>query len=192
MTQSTNYSPNYNTHIGTFSPSTRRGARTLASFGPPNLTYMYSLALVTTLTHEESPFSSTNPSPTASKNFHAVDERIAYIDIHIHTWKLRVITGYFPHTGYCDTRVQHLYDTLTEVLRDAQTNHLHTIIAGDFNAQVGKRNANDTTAATGKFAFDPSNSRGEWLASWAARCLPRGLWGLGKARRAGFSDHSTI
>ena len=104
----------------------------------------------------------------AVRNFNAINERIAYVDVHLHSWKLRIISVYYPHTGYGDTHVQPMYDTLTEILRDAQTNHLHPIIAGDFNAQVGKHNDDDTTTTTGKFALDPSNSRGEWLTSWAA------------------------
>ena len=102
------------------------------------------------------------------QNFHGVDERIAYIDIHIRTTKLRIITAYFPHSGYGDTSVQRMYDALSTILHEARTQGLHPILTGDFNAQVGKRDDNDTTTTRGKFALEPCNSRGEWLTSWAS------------------------
>ena len=42
------------------------------------------------------------------RNFNAVDERIAYVDIIVNSCKLRVITSYFPHSGYGDTSIQRL------------------------------------------------------------------------------------
>ena len=61
-----------------------------------------------------------------------------------------------------------MYDTLSTIIHEARQHHLHPILTGDFNAQVGKRDENDTTTSRGKFALEPSNSRGDWLTSWAA------------------------
>ena len=33
----------------------------------------------------------------AVRNFNAINERIAYVDVHIHSWKLRIVSAYFPH-----------------------------------------------------------------------------------------------
>ena len=55
------------------------------------------------------------------KGFNAISSRMAALDIDIATWKLRVIASYFPHCGYADTHVQHMYDTLTTLLSETST-----------------------------------------------------------------------
>jgi len=99
--------------------------------------------------------------------FTPVDERIAFLDIDIHSWKLRIITAYFPHTGYSDACVQRMYDTLSTIISEGRKAHLHIILAGDFNAQVGKRGDDDHCRTIGNFGMEPANSRGEWLTTWA-------------------------
>lgn len=101
------------------------------------------------------------------QNFHAVDGHVAYLDIDIHVWKLRIITACFPRGGYGDASVQRVHDILSAIVHEARTKRLHPILTGDFHAQVGGRDDHDTNTARGRFALEPSNSRGEWLKSWA-------------------------
>ena len=101
------------------------------------------------------------------KGFNPISPRLATLDIDISTWRLRIFSAYFPHCGYADAHVQHIYDTLTTVLSETATQHRHAILTGDFNAQVGPRDIDERSSTTGTFALHPSNSRGQWLKSWA-------------------------
>ena len=70
--------------------------------------------------------------------------------------------------GYVDSHVQAMYDTLTTLLAETADQHRHAILGGDFNAQVGPRDDDEDDRTTGKFALSPTNSRGQWLKSWAS------------------------
>ena len=103
------------------------------------------------------------------KRFTPINERLAYIDIDIQKFKLRIITAYFPHTGYGDQHVQLMYDKLSEIKAAAKNCKRHIIICGDFNAQVGSRSEGESKRTLGNFGFGSSNSRGEWLKAWAGK-----------------------
>ena len=99
--------------------------------------------------------------------FNSISPRLATLDVDISTWKLRFISVCFPHFGYADVHVQHVYDTLTTLLSETTTQHRHAILTGAFNAQVGPRDNDDHSRTTGHFALGPTNSHGQWLKSWA-------------------------
>ena len=101
------------------------------------------------------------------QQFTPVDERIAYIDINITSMKFRLITAYFPHSGYGDAHVQRMYDTISTIKREAKQRKRHVILTGDFNAQVGSRMEDESRTTVGRFGMETCNSRGEWLKSWA-------------------------
>ena len=101
------------------------------------------------------------------KRFTPIDERIAYLDIDITRWKLRFITAYFPHSGYSDAHIHKMYDTLSTLKAEAFTQKRNTILTGDFNAQVGSRSDDEGNTTIGRHGMDTSNSRGDWLKSWA-------------------------
>ena len=99
--------------------------------------------------------------------FSPINERLATLDIDIHSWRLRLISAYFPHCGYADMHVQALYDTISTILAESTKQHRHPLLAADFNAQVGPRADDEFSHTTGNFALPPTNSRGQWLKSWA-------------------------
>lgn len=103
------------------------------------------------------------------QRFAPVNERLAYIDIDIYKWKLRIITACFPHSGYCDAHVQRMYDTLSDLRSDALQKKRHTLITGDFNAQVGSRDDDESKTTIGNFGYGATNLRGAWLKTWAAK-----------------------
>ena len=78
-----------------------------------------------------------------------IDERIAYLDVDITGFRLRIITAYFRHSGYSDPHIQLMYHILTDLLASSRQKQRHTILTGDFNAQVGSRTATDNSRTIG-------------------------------------------
>ena len=72
-------------------------------------------------------------------SFVPINERVATLTLRKHKFKVQIVGVYFPHCGYSDECVQQVYDILTNVLHEARTSKDHVVIAGDFNAEVGKK-----------------------------------------------------
>lgn len=100
--------------------------------------------------------------------FKAVSERVAYIDVVRKGFKLRVVTAYFPHSGYADHHVQEVCDALVDIKADAISKSMRTMIGADVNAQVGCSTDQVEHHTIGKHGLDPANSRGrgQWLKRW--------------------------
>lgn len=97
------------------------------------------------------------------KEFHVVNERIAYLRLWRRHLKMRVIGAYFPHGGYSDTKVQEVYSALSEIHREATSWRESTILGGDFNAEVGRAGEHDCRKVIGKHGLNNENHRGQWL-----------------------------
>ena len=106
------------------------------------------------------------------KSFTPVNERVACITLQRQKLKLQLIGVYFPHSGYPDSDVQQLYDTLECLLHESRTNRQHVVIAGDFNAEIGTRRETDNQKLIGSWSIGEQNYRGFWLKRW---CEPNEL-----------------
>eukprot|EP00973_Karenia_brevis_P089125 12359550-Karenia_brevis.AAC.1 len=60
-----------------------------------------------------------------------------------------------------------MYHKLSTLKSEALQHKRHVILTGDFNAQVGSQADGDSKATVGKHGMSCSNSRGDWLKSWA-------------------------
>ena len=102
------------------------------------------------------------------RKFEAIDERAAYMDITRHKLKLRLITAYFPHSGYADTHVQQVYNIISTIKREATKSKKHVVLAADFNARAGTATDDDNRHTIGRFGLGPCNARGQWFKNWAS------------------------
>ena len=95
--------------------------------------------------------------------FQPINERLAFVDIKRGKFSLRLVTPYFPHSGYADRDIQRMYDTLAPIHTEATTKHMHFLIASDFNAQVGPATDYDTHHTIGQYGLNPQDARSQWL-----------------------------
>ena len=106
-----------------------------------------------------------------SKNilrFKLVSERVCFLDVKIFGMNLRFVSVYFPDNTYPDAEVQQVYDTLSEIRREALKTRYKLVIAGDFNAKVGDEEGNKAHSSCGSFGYGTQNSRGQWLLTWSS------------------------
>eukprot|EP00973_Karenia_brevis_P083950 11648205-Karenia_brevis.AAC.1 len=66
----------------------------------------------------------------------AINQRLGYMDLNIGKWRATFVVAYMPHTGYQDWHIQHMYDSLTEILQKARQRRREVYIVGDWNAEV--------------------------------------------------------
>ena len=81
--------------------------------------------------------------------------------------ELSIILAFFSHSGYGDEDVQEMYNTLSELIKEARDHKLKVVIGADCNAQVGTPDEDENTRYIGQFGMRNSNARGQWLKSWA-------------------------
>ena len=101
------------------------------------------------------------------KQFHPVNERIAYVDIARKKFRIRIVAAYFPHSGYEDEHIENMYEILGNIRIEAKQKGLQFVMGADCNAQVGVAQEDDDPRVIGQFGMRDANGRGEWLKNWA-------------------------
>ena len=81
--------------------------------------------------------------------FRPVSERICFLDVRMFGFCYRFVSVYFPDSTYPDAEVQKVYDSLAEVHNDAVRKTYKVVIAGDFNAKIGKDEENQSHSSCG-------------------------------------------
>ena len=97
------------------------------------------------------------------QNFEPLNERVAYLTMKIKHKEILVVGTYFPHSGYPDSAVEEVYDTIAKILEEGKKRQQRMIVAGDFNAEIGERNEFDDPRYVGKHSIGITNPRGAWL-----------------------------
>ena len=85
--------------------------------------------------------------------------------------KACIIAVYMPHAGKCSEEQEAVYHEITKLMKTATDNKRIVILAGDFNAVVGKTSAEDyaevkknvVPQACGTFGFGIRNQKGQRL-----------------------------
>ncbi|XP_072022768.1 craniofacial development protein 2-like [Amphiura filiformis] len=90
-----------------------------------------------------------------------INERLAQLTVKINKrYKIKVIQVYAPTSTHNDEEVDKLYEEITELLKNSKAQF--TIVMGDFNAKVGKREDGEE-CTIGKFGSGERNDRGDRL-----------------------------
>ena len=97
------------------------------------------------------------------KHFHCVSDRLGILDVCFGKVLARVVGVYMPHGGYDDEHVDLVYAQLDETLTDSKRKNIKTIIAGDFNADIGVKEARGE-----ELSFADANPRGLELRWWSS------------------------
>ncbi|XP_030850967.1 uncharacterized protein LOC115928190 [Strongylocentrotus purpuratus] len=94
-----------------------------------------------------------------------INERLAQITIKINKrYKIKIIQVYAPTSTHDDEEVENLYEEITDVMKCSKTQF--TIVMGDFNAKVGKREEGEGSTI-GPFGSGQRNDRGDRLLEFA-------------------------
>ncbi|XP_075722813.1 uncharacterized protein LOC119178011 [Rhipicephalus microplus] len=80
-------------------------------------------------------------------------------------YKMKVVQAYAPTSSHDDASVESFYEDVESAMSKVKTQY--TIVMGDFNAKVGKKQAGDQ--AVGDYGIGTRNARGELLVEFAER-----------------------
>ena len=70
---------------------------------------------------------------------------------------MRLVTAYFPYSGYSDTQVQQVYASLDILDDDAIKYKQHFMVGAGCDARVGERTDNDDNRTLGQYGLLGSN-----------------------------------
>ena len=92
-----------------------------------------------------------------------INERAIKATILVNRQHMDLMSVYFPHSKYADHHIEEMYKTIEKHM----TNNKKCIpfIGGDFNAELGPGKGTECKSV-GKYTFNESNKRGDWLQSW--------------------------
>ena len=102
------------------------------------------------------------------KGFKRVLERLCALDLNISKRKLRFILPFMPTTWHEDAMVEGVYTELSKLCEEAYRLQRVVVVAGDFNAVVGRRSLDDPHDLIGDHGFGDRNDRGQQTVDWAS------------------------
>ena len=98
--------------------------------------------------------------------YYSINERAAGLVIRLNKrYKLKVVQGYAPTSSHDDQIVERFYEDVESAMAKVKTQY--TVVMGDFNAKVGKKQAGDK--AVGNYGLGSRNNRGDLLVEFAER-----------------------
>jgi exonuclease III len=100
------------------------------------------------------------------ESFRAISSRAAFLDVRIRSVRYRIFGLYFPHALMPDDEVEAVYASIESDVGSARKKGYSTIIAGDFNAEIGHRRPEDDPDIIGENQMPHRSERGELLLQW--------------------------
>ena len=100
-----------------------------------------------------------------------VNENVCAVNLRLHGQRTCIIAIYMPHAGKCSDEQERLYIELSKLIKKAKKNKRVVVLAGDFNAVVGKTGDDDyantskqtLSKACGTFGYGNRNQKGQRL-----------------------------
>ena len=100
-----------------------------------------------------------------------VNENVCAVNLRLHGQRTCIIAVYMPHAGKCSDEHERVYAELSKLIKKAKNNKRVVVLAGDFNAVVGKTGDDDyantskqtLSKACGTFGYGNRNQKGQRL-----------------------------
>ena len=93
----------------------------------------------------------------------SINERAITTSIMVNHHRIKLMSVYFPHSGYADHHIEKMYRTTEKHMTNNKK--CIPIIGLDFNAELGPGKGTECKSV-GKYTLNESNKRGDWLKSW--------------------------
>jgi hypothetical protein len=97
--------------------------------------------------------------------FRPISSRLAYLDIDILEWKLKLTVAHLPDSGLDDVYEAALL-ALEEIIAKGRVERRTNIVGVDANAVIGKRTAADCAQIIGEHGHGYRNERGQLFTAW--------------------------
>ena len=99
-------------------------------------------------------------------HFHAFSERVCALHVTIFNVKFQIFSVYFPTSWEHDEVVEQVYDLLTVLMSTCVREGATPLVAGDFNASIGRALPHDEIEFLGFCGCGHRNARGWSLIDW--------------------------
>ena len=92
-----------------------------------------------------------------------INERAISTTIMVNRQCIKLMSVYFPHSGYADHHIEKMKRTIEKHTENCKR-YIPTI-GGDFNAELGPGHGNECNSV-GRCTLNEGNKRGDWMKHW--------------------------
>ena len=112
-----------------------------------------------------------NARHSKSAEMEVVNENVCAVNLRLQGQRTCIIAVYMPHAGKCSGEQEIVYTEISKLIKNAKKNKRVVVLAGDFNAVVGKTGEEDyastsrqaVSQACGTFGHGTRNQKGQRL-----------------------------